>query len=78
MTRYQNGDREEMDDTIAIVGMACRFPQEAENTEKLWELLINSRSACKQFNLSMRTNPHRNVLDEKSLTDSHSYGLPSK
>lgn len=35
---------EEHDD-IAIVGMACRFPQEAENPEKFWELLLHGRSA---------------------------------
>lgn len=34
---------------IAVIGMSCRFPSEAENPEKLWELLINSRSACQEF-----------------------------
>lgn len=32
-------------DDIAIVGMACRFPQEAENPTKFWELLLHGRSA---------------------------------
>ena len=37
------------DDSIAIVGMACRFPQDAENCEKLWEMLLNGRSAASEF-----------------------------
>ena len=34
---------------IAIVGMSCRLPQEAENPEKLWEMLLHGRSACTEF-----------------------------
>lgn len=34
---------------IAVVGMACRFPQEAENPEKFWELLLRGRSASTEF-----------------------------
>lgn len=30
---------------IAIVGMGCRFPQEATSPEKLWEMLYNKRHA---------------------------------
>lgn len=36
-------------DAIAIVGMACRFPQEAENPEKFWQLLLHARSALTEF-----------------------------
>jgi len=36
-------------DAIAIVGMACRFPQEAENPERFWQLLLNARSALTEF-----------------------------
>jgi len=28
------------EDAIAIIGIACRFPQDAENLEKLWEMLL--------------------------------------
>lgn len=45
------GECQEIDqkDAIAIVGMACRFPQDAENPEKLWDMLMNSRSAATEF-----------------------------
>ena len=34
---------------MAIIGMACQFPQEAENPEKFWELLAEGRSAMTEF-----------------------------
>ncbi len=34
---------------MAIIGMACRFPQEAENPERFWKLLIEGRSAMTEF-----------------------------
>jgi acyl transferase domain-containing protein len=37
------------EDAIAIIGMACRFPQDAENPEKLWKMLLESRSASSEF-----------------------------
>lgn len=30
---------------IAVVGMSCRLPGDASDTQKLWELLIQGRSA---------------------------------
>lgn len=30
---------------IAIVGMGCRFPQDATSPEKLWNMLYNKQSA---------------------------------
>lgn len=36
-------------DAIAIVGMACCFPQDAENCEGLWDMLLNGRSAVSEF-----------------------------
>lgn len=46
----QNGKRtHDEEHAIAIVGMACRLPQEAENPEKLWELLLHGRSAMTEF-----------------------------
>jgi acyl transferase domain-containing protein len=30
---------------IAIVGMGCRFPGDATSPTKLWDMLINKRSA---------------------------------
>lgn len=32
-------------DDIAIIGMACRFPGESTTPSKLWDLLVNGRSA---------------------------------
>lgn len=43
----QNGWGPQM--PIAIIGMSCRMPSEAENPEKLWEMLVNKRSACQEF-----------------------------
>jgi hypothetical protein len=37
------------EDAIAIIGMACRFPQDAENPEKLWGMLLGGRSASSEF-----------------------------
>jgi acyl transferase domain-containing protein len=37
------------EDAIAIIGMACRFPQDAENPEKLWRMLLEGRSASSEF-----------------------------
>lgn len=34
-----------MKEPIAIVGMACRFPGDATDTNKLWELMMEARSA---------------------------------
>ena len=32
-------------DPLAIIGLACRFPQDASNLDNLWELLLSGRSA---------------------------------
>lgn len=34
---------------IAIVGMACRFPGKATSPEKLWEMMIDKKSAWSEF-----------------------------
>ncbi|KZF19523.1 hypothetical protein L228DRAFT_214821 [Xylona heveae TC161] len=44
-----NGHGGNDEDPIAIVGMACRFPQDADNAEKFWDFLINGRSAMTTF-----------------------------
>lgn len=41
----QEGEGEDKCMPIAIVGMGCRFPQEATSPEKLWEMLYNKRHA---------------------------------
>ncbi|KAF1981618.1 hypothetical protein K402DRAFT_425261 [Aulographum hederae CBS 113979] len=45
----QNGHNSGKDYPIAIVGMACRFPQDAENNEKLWDMMDKGRSASTEF-----------------------------
>jgi hypothetical protein len=61
-----NGTTENLNDfPIAIIGMACRFPQDAENTEKFWDLLINGRSAMTEF------------PPEKMTTEAHYHPDPS-
>ena len=52
MTRLANGNgrlSESEEEPIAIVGMACRFPQDGENTEKFWDMLLRGRSASTEF-----------------------------
>ena len=34
---------------IAIVGMACRFPGDASDPDKLWQLLAGGKSAFKEI-----------------------------
>lgn len=36
-------------DSIAIIGMACQFPQDAENVEKFWQLMMEGKSAMTEF-----------------------------
>lgn len=40
-----NVDREPM----AIVGMAARFPQDADSVEHLWSFLLSARQAMTEF-----------------------------
>jgi acyl transferase domain-containing protein len=30
---------------IAVIGIGCRFPSDVTNSEKLWDFLINKKSA---------------------------------
>jgi acyl transferase domain-containing protein len=34
---------------IAVIGMACRFPQTAEDVESFWDTLIAGRSTSTDF-----------------------------
>lgn len=34
---------------IAIIGMACKFPQDADSPEKLWGVLMQCRSTMTPF-----------------------------
>lgn len=34
-----------IDQAIAVIGMALRFPQDATSPEKFWEMLVDGRSA---------------------------------
>ncbi|HWA54140.1 MAG TPA: beta-ketoacyl synthase N-terminal-like domain-containing protein, partial [Solirubrobacterales bacterium] len=48
--RRQNRDlREAAAEPIAIVGMACRFPGDADSSAGLWELLVEGRDAVGAF-----------------------------
>lgn len=47
---------------IAVVGMACRFPGGADDTEKLWEVLMQGRDVHKpipsdRFNIETHVDP---------------------
>ena len=34
---------------IAIIGMSCRFPGDATDPEKLWDFVVNARSAWSEI-----------------------------
>ena len=40
-----NGSDQDKLEPIAIVGLACRFPQDATSPEAFWQMLIDARSA---------------------------------
>lgn len=43
---YANGvTKPNVDQPIAVIGMALRFPQDATSSEKFWEMLVDGRSA---------------------------------
>jgi len=56
---------------IAIVGMGCRFPGDSTSPEKLWELLLNKKSARRE------TPPERFNIDAFHHPDSDKNGTVS-
>ena len=38
-------------DSIAVIGLACRFPGEATTAEKFWELLCKAKCEKQDFGL---------------------------
>lgn len=43
------GSELEERDPIAIIGMGCRFPQDADTVDNLWEFLLDARQAMTEF-----------------------------
>ncbi|KIH94615.1 hypothetical protein SPBR_06226 [Sporothrix brasiliensis 5110] len=37
------------DDAIAVVGMSCRFPGDADNVENFWEMIRDGRDAWSEI-----------------------------
>ena len=57
---------------IAIVGFGCRFPGDVTNGEKLWEMLVEKKSARTEvppgrFNVDAFYNPDRDRFGTVSL-----------
>jgi len=44
-TSHVTGPQNADDGDIAIIGMSCRLPQDAETTSKLWDFLLDGRSS---------------------------------
>jgi acyl transferase domain-containing protein len=53
---------------IAIVGFGCRFPGEATNGEKLWDMIIEKKSARTEVP------PERFNIDAFHHHDANRYG----
>jgi Beta-ketoacyl synthase, N-terminal domain len=44
-----NGTTNAVPEPMAIIGMACEFPQDAVSPESFWKLLLEGRSAMTEF-----------------------------
>ena len=76
----QEGEGEDKSMPIAIVGMGCRFPQEATSPEKLWEMLYNKRHARTEvpkdrFNVESFYHPDADRSGSVSFFDIYIYFL---
>lgn len=61
---------------IAIVGVGGRFPGDASNPEKLWDLLCNGRSAMTEipkdrFNVDAFYHPHAERAGSQNFRGAH-------
>ena len=71
----QSPPRDAKSAKIAVVGMACRFPGGADDTEKFWELLVHGRDVhapvpADRFDIASHVDP----TGEKSNTSKTPYG----
>lgn len=66
----------DMTDPIAIVGMSCRFPGDADNVESLWKMCVESRDAWStvpetRFNLNGYYHPDSNRPGATNVRGGH-------
>ncbi len=68
-----------MSEDIAVVGMACRFP-EAESLEAYWDLISEGRCAIKQVpetRWNMKSNYYAGLVDDIYSIDPQFFNLPA-
>ena len=56
---------------IAVIGLGCRFPDDVTNSEKLWDMLVQKRSARRE------APPNRFNADAFYHPDAEHYGAVS-
>ncbi|TXI33907.1 MAG: SDR family NAD(P)-dependent oxidoreductase, partial [Candidatus Moraniibacteriota bacterium] len=61
------------DDAIAIIGMACQFPGDADSPERLWKLLLDGVSAISSYPARRGLWPQETAIAAGGFVDAFEY-----